>query len=127
MTENEPASLFVALYIDEDVTYQLAVLLRQRGFAAQSAVEAGMLQQSDETQLSYAAANNMVLFSFNVRDYVILAQKWAAENRTHKGILLSNQFARRQLGELLRQVLKFLNTVSANEMVNAVRYLSEFN
>jgi predicted nuclease of predicted toxin-antitoxin system len=126
MTESKPLSLFVSLYTDEDVTNQLAVLLRQRGFEAGSASEVDMLHQPDEAHLSYATAHNMVLFSFNVRDYMILAQKWAAENRPHTGILLSDQFTRRQMGELLRRVLKFLNTVSADEMVNAIRYLSEF-
>lgn len=116
--------LFVSLYTDEDVTTQLAILLRQRGFTAQSAAEVNRLHQPDEAQLSYATSQNMVLFSFNVRDYVLLAQQWAVEKHTHTGILLSDQFARRQIGELLRHTLKFLNTVSADEMVNSI--LSQF-
>ncbi|GAB4448846.1 MAG: hypothetical protein Fur0044_44490 [Anaerolineae bacterium] len=68
----------------------------------------------------------MVLLTFNERDFVLLAQRWVAEGRQHAGILLSDQFTRRQLGELLRRVLRFLNTVSAGEMVNTIRYLTEF-
>jgi hypothetical protein len=64
--------------------------------------------------------------SLNQRDYVQIARQWAAERRNHAGILLSDQFARQQLGELLRRVLKFMNTVPADEMLNTVRYLSEF-
>jgi len=119
-------SLFISLYTDEDVTSQLAALLRQRGFEAQSAAEVDMFQQPDEAHLTYATEHSMVLFSFNVRDCMILAQNWLDENRTHAGILLSDQFTRRQMGELLRRMLKFLNTVPADEMVNTVRYLSEF-
>lgn len=119
-------TLFISLYTDEDVTSQLPILLRQRGYEARSAIEANMLNQPDEANLAYATDHNMVLYSFNVRDYMIIAQKWAKENRTHTGILLSNQFNRRQMGEQLRQILKFLDTVTVNEMINSVRYLSEF-
>ena len=123
---SEPDSLFISLYTDEDVTDRLAALVRQRGFQAHSAKEAGLIGQSDEANLTYAATHGLVLLTFNQKDYVLLAQQWAAQGRQHAGILLSDQFGRRQLGELLRRVLRFLNTVSADEMVNAVRYLTEF-
>jgi acetolactate synthase regulatory subunit len=124
MPESEP--LFASLYTDEDVTARLAVLVRQRGFEAQSAQDAAMIGQSDEANLTYAANRGMVLLTFNQRDYVLLAQRWMEEDRSHAGILLSDQFALRELGELLRRVLRFLNTVTAGEMVDSVRYLSEF-
>ena len=124
MSENGP--LFASLYTDEDVTDRLAVLIRQRGFSARSAREAGMIGQPDEANLAYAATHGLVLLTFNQRDYVLIARRWAAEGRRHAGVLLSDQFTRRQLGELLHRVLKFLDTVSANEMINVVRYLSEF-
>ncbi len=98
--------LFASLYTDEDVTSRLAILVRQRGFDARSAHEADMIGQPDEAQLVYAATHRMVLFSFNQRDYVQIARQWAAKDHNHAGILLSDQFARQQLGELLRRVLK---------------------
>jgi hypothetical protein len=122
----EQESLFTSLYTDEDVTDQLAALVRQRGFNARSAYEAGMIEQPDEAHLIYATTHNMVLLTFNERDYLLLAQQWAVEGRYHGGILLSDQFTRRQLGELLRRVLRLLNTVSADEMINSIRYLTEF-
>ncbi len=85
-----------------------------------------MIEQPDEAQLIYAATHDMVLLTFNQRDFVSLARQWAAQGQDHSGILLSNQSSRRQLGELLRRVLKFLDTVSPDEMVNSVRFLSEF-
>ena len=124
MTETEP--LFASLYTDEDVTGRLTILVRQRGFSARSAQEAGLIGQPDERHLAHAATHGYVVLTFNQRDYLWLARRWAAEGREHAGILLSDQFARRQLGELLRRVLKFLDTVTADEMVNAVRYLSQF-
>ncbi len=118
--------LFASLYTDEDVTSRLAILVRQRGFDARSAQEADMIEQPDEAHLAYATTHRMVLLSFNQRDYVQIAQQWTAKGRNHAGILLSDQFTRQQLGELLRRVLRFMNTVPADEMINTVRYLSEF-
>jgi hypothetical protein len=40
---SDPAQLFIALYTDEDITSELAPALRERGFEAQSAAEAGLL------------------------------------------------------------------------------------
>jgi predicted nuclease of predicted toxin-antitoxin system len=119
-------SLSATLYTDEDVTAQLAPLIRQRDFGAISACEAGLVGVPDEQQLIYAAEHGRVLLTFNQRDFVLLARQWAAEGRPHAGILLSDQFSRQQFGELLRRVLRFLNTVPADEMVSAVRFLSEF-
>ena len=122
----EDAVLYASLYIDEDVTAQLAVLVRQRGFQAASALEVGLAGQSDDEQLAYAAAHGMVLLTFNQHDFILVAKRWSAEGRQHAGILLSDQFTRQQFGELLRHVLSFLNTVSAEEMLKTVRYLSDF-
>lgn len=122
----EDAAPYASLYTDEDVTAQLAVLVRQRGFQAASALEVGLAGQSDDEQLAYAAAHGMVLLTFNQHDFILVARRWAAEGRQHAGILLSDQFTRQQFGELLRRVLSFLNTVSAEEMLKTVRYLSDF-
>jgi hypothetical protein len=56
-TMSDPAQLFIALYTDEDVTSELAPALRERGFEAQSAAEAGLLQSDDAQQLAYAATH----------------------------------------------------------------------
>jgi predicted nuclease of predicted toxin-antitoxin system len=122
----EEVSLYVALYIDEDITNQLAALISQRGFRAVSAVDVGMVERSDEEHLEYASARSMTLFTYNERDYIELARSWMTTGPTHSGILISDQFSLRQMGELLRRTLNFLDRVTANEMTNVVRYLSDF-
>jgi hypothetical protein len=42
------------------------------------------------------------------------------------GILISEQFRRSQFGEFLRLLLRFLDSVTADEMRNGFRYRSEF-
>ena len=44
----EEPRLFIALYTDEDVTSELAKAVRERGFIAQSAAEAGLLNVEDD-------------------------------------------------------------------------------
>ena len=119
-------SLYVSLYIDEDVTNQLAELIRKRGHNAVSAIDLGKISVLDDEHLAYAAERRMTVLTYNERDYVELARQWTQNNRKHCGILISDQFSVRQIGELLRRVLNFLDRVTADEMINVVRYLSDF-
>jgi hypothetical protein len=60
---NEPLELFIAIYTDEDVSRELANELRERGFRAQSAIEAGLLEADDVAQLDYAIAHQMAILT----------------------------------------------------------------
>ncbi len=117
---------FISLYIDEDVTTALAPALRQRGFRAQSTLEAGNIGLSDEDQLRYAAEHGMAILTSNARDFVLLAQAWFWAGKEHAGIIITKQFTYREFGALLRQTLKLLNTLSAEEMRNQVIFLQTF-
>ncbi len=101
-------TLYIALYCDEDVMEEIAEALRQRGYDAVSAAEAGMLGRRDEEQLEYATRQNRALLTHNATDYIRLADAWFRTGKEHAGIILSSQFSKRQLGEFLRQLLKLL-------------------
>jgi len=58
------SSLFIQVYTDEHVTPVLAQILRQRGYVAQSAQEAGMLERDDEDHLAHATRNGMAILTF---------------------------------------------------------------
>jgi|SRR5579859_1274375 len=119
--------IFLALYIDEDITSELAPALRERGFEAQSAAEAGMLNADDETQLHYAVRHNMALVTCNAAHFITLAKSWADAGQTHAGIIVSSeQFSRRQFSQLLTLVLRLLNSISAQDMRECVLYLQQF-
>lgn len=119
----ESDRLFIFLYTDEDVADRLAPLLRERGYEAESAQEAGTSGFTDEQQLDFAASRGWALLTYNRRDFIVLAQQWHDAGRSHAGIILSRQLSARQTGELLRQVCRFLESVSADEMWNTVRNL----
>lgn len=119
--------LFIAIYTDEDITGELAPALRERGFDAQNAVEAGMLNATDEAQLAHATSRGMALLTCNADHYISLAKHYSETGQSHAGIIISSeQLGRRRFGELLRLVLHFLNALSAENMRDCVVYLQQF-
>jgi predicted nuclease of predicted toxin-antitoxin system len=115
--------LFIRLYLDEDFHPDIAAALRQHSHDCQSALEARMLGKSDEEQLKHATAQGRCLLSFNVADFVILAQQWVMAGKAHAGIIVTQQVSRRHLGNLLQRILRLLNATAADEILNVVRYL----
>lgn len=120
------ASLFVALYTDEDVTDDLAPALRRRGYDAQSTAEAGNLSLSDENQLRYATEQGKTILTYNIEDFVSLTHQWHEQGIAHAGIILSEQFSQRRFGELLRRLLRLLDSLTADEMHQQIIYLQHF-
>ena len=52
-----------------------------------------------------------------------LVSDWFYAGRQHFGLIISAQLPR---GELLRRVLNLLNSVTADDMMNSVRFLEGF-
>jgi hypothetical protein len=125
VTEKTPA-IFIALYIDEDVTSALAPALRWRGYTAQSTLEANNLALSDEAQLQYATDNRLAILTCNSQDFIPLAQEWYFAGQDHAGVIISPQFDRRQFGELMRKILHLLDSFTADEISNQVIFLQQF-
>ena len=117
------SSLFIRLYLDADVNVRLALLLRERGFDCVSARELGHHVLSDEAILVWATAANRTVLTFNVHDYVDLVRSWWFAERSHGGVIGSKQIP---LSELYRRVLRLLNEVTPEEIVNSYRDLGEF-
>jgi predicted nuclease of predicted toxin-antitoxin system len=118
--------LFAALYIDEDITDRLAVALRQRGYEAVAAHEAGLVAATDEHHLLYATERQMILLTSNRDDFLQLARTWAMAERVHYEIGIAPQFSRRQFGELLRLVINLLDRTAEDELTNTVCYLTAY-
>lgn len=115
--------LFIALYTDADVNQELAKQLRNRGFDAISARDLGKYQISDQEQLDFAASEQRAILSFNIDHFTTLFEEYWNANKKHYGIIVSKQVP---LGELLRRLLKLLDTISAGEMKNNYKNLGEF-
>jgi len=113
----------VKFYLDEHVWQELTERLRENGYDALHVYDADRGGLSDEAQLEYAAQQGRAILTYNARDFIPLAELWYEAGRDHAGIVISVQL---EHGELFRRVLKLLEAVSSEEMMNAIRYLQEF-
>lgn len=77
------------------------------------------LDATDLEQLLGATAQGRVIFTFNVRDFMALAQKYPA----HAGILLS---AQKPLPELLPALARMFDATTADEWQGQVRWLNDW-
>lgn len=114
----------IRLYIDEDASDKdLLRALRARGVDVLTALEAGMIERTDQEHLEYAASQGRVLFSFNVTDFHRLHTEYIARGKSHAGIILARQ-QRYSVGEQMRRLLKLIAIKSAEAMKDQVEFLS---
>ena len=111
------------LFLDEDIRPLLAVSHRERRFDAVSCEEEVRYGAEDADQLTWATRESRVLVTYNIRDYVPMARTWAAEGRSHAGILVSGQLA---FGELLRRIIRFLARTDPADCPNRLFWLSDY-
>jgi len=123
MSEDNQPRLFIALYTDADVSQELARQLRRRGFDAVSARDLGNYLLSDREQLEFAISKRRTVLTFDTEDWTPLYEEYWDARKTHYGIITSSQIP---IGEVLRRVLKLLDTVTADEMRNNIKNLGEF-
>ena len=110
----------IKLFIDEDVHASLAHALNQRGFDALHAQAMGRAGLPDDEQLAYSVRHRRCIFSFNVRDFVLLHNSYVANGRNHYGIVVSKQLP---LGITLNRLLKLLSQHSQDSMRNNIEFL----
>lgn len=122
---DESVALFISLYTDEGLHRHLPALLRTEGFDVVSALELRQTgkEWDDGRQLAYAVSNHRAILSRNRNDFIRLAQEYEKDGREHYGIIITQQLP---LGELARYLLRLLDSVTADEMKNTFRYLSDF-
>jgi Domain of unknown function (DUF5615) len=79
------------------------------------------LDASDDVQLQEATAQERCIFTFNIRDFIPLAQ----QNPNHYGILLAAQSSW-TLSELIVALNRLLAKMDAKDMIGQVRWLNEW-
>jgi hypothetical protein len=114
------SEIFIELYNDEDVSALIANLIRARGFSVLTTLEAGNLGKSDAQQLEFAVSREKVLLTHNRVDFEDLARFYFDNNISHSGIIIA---VRRLPNEMAQRLLFILNHVTADEMINQIRYI----
>ncbi len=108
------------LLLDEHIWAYLAKLLRDQGFDVMHVTEIDLVATPDDKIMQYAASNHRAVVTFNIKDYVPLAIQYFQDGKEHYGVVVSKELSR---GELQKRVTKLLESVTAEELMNAVRYL----
>ncbi len=112
--------LFIDLYLDEDVDVLVSGLVRARGFGAMTTQEAEQLGKTDAEQLAFAASRHKTLLTHNRVHFEALARQYFEEKKTHSGIIIA---VRRKPQELSSRALILLNTFTADEIENQIKYI----
>jgi Domain of unknown function (DUF5615) len=116
----------IHLYFDEDSMRRALIHeLRARGTDVLTALDAGMIERTDEEHLAFATAQGRVLCSFNVADFYQLHTDHLAQQKAHAGIVLVRQ-QQYSVGEYLRRLLRLMAHLTAEEMQNRVEFLSSW-
>ena len=109
------------LHLDEHLSPRLALQLRMHGFDATCTQEQAVL--ADDEQLAFAALNERALVTFNHKDFATRHAQYLANGQAHWGIILSTEEA----PSVIRyRLLRLLNSLSAEELINQLRWLNEF-
>jgi len=111
------------LYLDEHVQLALAEALRTRGVGILTTQEARNIGLHDVGQLAFAAQNKRSLFSYDKRHFARIHYEWMSMRRQHAGIILSDQLT---IGLILRRLMKLHFSLSTEEMINRLEYLSSW-
>ena len=110
----------VKLFLDEDVHSGLSNALRKRGYDVYHAQELDGKGRSDSEQLAFAVQNQRCLFTFNVKDFVILHNLYVKNHQDHWGIIVSKQIP---LRETLNRTLRLLQKFSKETLKNRIEFL----
>jgi uncharacterized protein with PIN domain len=110
----------IKLLIDEDTHLALAEALRSRGYDTVHVCDVERRGKEDNEQLEFAVANERTVLTFNVGDFVRLHVEYVESEHEHFGIILSSQ---KPIGPLLREMLAFLQSHSAEEIHNRLWFL----
>jgi predicted nuclease of predicted toxin-antitoxin system len=115
--------LSLLIYLDHNVDPLLAKDARRAGYDAVAAVEVGNAALADADQLRWATDRGRCIFTHDYDDYPRLAIDWFHAGRDHRGIILCRQPPDISYGEMLRRLLRLLDTLTADEMVNRLEWL----
>ncbi len=105
--------------------HALVAALRKRGVDVLTALEPGTTEQTDQHQLSLATSQGRAIYSFNVGHFCSLHAQWLAQQRSHAGIILTQQ-QQFPVGEQMRRLLRLIAALTADDMHNRLEFLSDW-
>ena len=108
------------LFLDENVTPDLARALRQRGFDAVHAEDRGLKETDDAVVFAAAVQEGRAVLTQNVRDFMPIVREYAERGEHHFGLIVSPQ---RSLRAFLSGTLRLLSRRTAEDLHDAVVWI----
>lgn len=117
---SEPCSSELKLHLDAEASSKaLQRVLASRGHDVTRAPTDWMVSDASDERLLGATAHGRSIFTFNVRDFLVLAKQYPQ----HGGIILVAQ-ASWSLGELIKALDRLVSSVERDQLVGQVRWLN---
>jgi len=115
------SSLYIHLYFDEDVSMGIVDNLRTRGFDdVLSLRDAGSLGKYDDEQMLYAISMRRAVVTQNRVDFEAQHKRFLEKGLKHYGVIVAK---RRKDSEVVSKLPALLDSTSAEEMENQLRYI----
>jgi predicted nuclease of predicted toxin-antitoxin system len=100
------SSLFICLYLDEDVNVLIAELLRARGFDANTARHSGQLHATDAEQFAYALSQARTPVTHNRTDFEELVQAYFDAGQMHYGVIFAVRRSPQEIAQRIRSIFR---------------------
>jgi predicted nuclease of predicted toxin-antitoxin system len=118
----------VRLALDHHHSPKIAELLRGAGHDVVAIAARGWEAESDEVVLARCCAEQRALLTNNVRDFATIARAWAAEGRSHWGLLFTSDASlprsRDLIGLYVERLTALLAVLAADDaLVDRVYWL----
>lgn len=108
------------LFIDENVHDGLAATLRQLGYDAESAREAGLRQTPDPEVFEYAIKEKRAIVTFNLVDFKRLAEDALTKGKEFYGVIIGTRD--KGFKNTLREILRILRDYDQDDLKNNLLY-----
>jgi hypothetical protein len=91
--EQDLRSLYIRLYLDEDVSVEIGYNLQTRGFDVLSTRDAARLSKEDVDQLAFAVSQQRTMVTHNREDFELQHQQYIDAGFSHYGIVIAKRRA----------------------------------